>query len=117
MDGAEGRDGHNHQGDNADDGGKGVVTLAGSADGVVPHAQAPDEDASGWEARQNQTHAHPGGGAQKGRVRSTEGYWIVALNVGVLNLAGELRVGLAGVVSDCVGVIAHGGVFLSFSRS
>ena len=50
-------------------------------------------------------------------MRSTEGNWVVAFNVGVLNLSGELRVSLAGVVSDCVGVIAHGGVFLSFSRS
>ncbi len=37
--------------------------------------------------------------------RCAEGYWVVSLNVRVLDLAGELRVGLTCVISNCMGVV------------
>lgn len=107
VDGADCQDGNNDERDSADDDVDLVVSTSGALR-VEPRTEAPNEDAGCRQERENQAHAHPGGGAQQRRVRCTVGYGLVALDVGVLDLAGELRVGLAVVISYCRVEVAHG---------
>ena len=107
LDGGDSQDGY----DNAGDGTHDQVDLVISTRGTVrvePGAEAPDQDAQRRQDRESQTHAHPGGGAQQRRVRCAVRNGVISLDVGVLNLTGELRVGLAVVISNCRVEVAHG---------
>lgn len=105
--GADGQDSDDNEGDSTHDDVRLIVSTSGAIR-VEPRTEAPDEDAGCRQERENQAHAHPGGGTQQRRVRCTVGYGLVALDVGVLDLAGELRVGLAVVISYCRVEVAHG---------
>ena len=107
LDGADSQDGNNDERDSADDD-VDLVVSTGGALRVEPRTEAPNEDAGCRQHRENQTHAHPGGGAQQRRVRCTVRNGVISLDVGVLNLTGELRVGLAVVISNCRVEVAHG---------
>src|SRR5699024_1024223 len=78
-----------------------VLRIALKACWFSDYTERPNQNTGKWHATHHQAHAHPRRSTQEGGVRRRQRVRNVALNVSILNLSRELRIGLAAEVSYC----------------